>query len=523
MPGRQHARAAPVGDRLDSVHAVFPQQADHAVAAAGAAARDQDPAIALLQPVDVLAHGLEQRPAPLRPLGHEIPAVAGARVRAALRLDEGRALRDRAACEQPRPFLRIEKEGFWRNRMIGRVRDRGGSRVRARIVEVRNGLEAVVTRFRRAMVEQHRAVRHVVEERLQPVVEERQPMLDAGVAPRGGDRLVERVLPGHGPELPAVGRAEAGDRLRVEQHLADRREVHGIGGLGAPLRDGIEPAHGLDRVAEEVEPHRALGIGRENIHDAAAHGIVARVHHRAGAHEAVALQVAEQGLGIERRAGRERERRVGEHRAGRHPLERCIDGGEHHPGPCRAVAQQADEAGEPPARDVGAGRDPVVRQAVPGRDGDLDAAGIEEGEHRGETREPRVVAGDVERGCFVRLCQPEQQRRRKTLGNAADGGGLSRRAERAHAAVGDEDVHGRGSRRRECRFRASRLRRVMNGVSCSSGTGVRPLIQFVMSTSFALSSRSACATSSGGSAWPSLAMTSPTRRSVSFVPVRAER
>ena len=62
--GRRQCRGRPpVGHRLDPVHAVLAQQTDHAVPAAGATARDQDPQAALLQPVDVIAHVLEQRPA----------------------------------------------------------------------------------------------------------------------------------------------------------------------------------------------------------------------------------------------------------------------------------------------------------------------------------------------------------------------------------------------------------------------------------------------------------------------------
>ena len=399
------------------MHAVLAQQTDHAVPAAGATARDQDPQAALLQPVDVIAHVLEQRPAALRALGNEVPPVAGAGVCSVFRLHEGRAVHDRAVRKQPRPFVRVEKERRGRDRVIGHIRDRRGRRVRARVEEIRNRLEAVVARFHPAMVEQDRALRHVVEERLQSIVEQRQPVLDTGIAARGGDRLVERVVPGHGAERASVSGAEARDRLRRQQHLADRRKGEGARRLVAPLRQRVEPAHGLDDVAKEIEPHRALGVGGEDIHDAAAHGVIAGLHHRAGADEPVALQVAEQRLGIERGAGFERQGRVGQHRAWRHPLEGGVDGGEHDLGSRRAIAQQPDETGEPPARDIGARRDPVVRQAIPGRNGDLSAVRIEESQHRGKTREPGVVAGDVKHRRCLRLREPEQNRRGEAFGN----------------------------------------------------------------------------------------------------------
>ena len=364
--GRQRLGCAPVGDRLDPRHAVLAQETDDPVPAAGAAAGHQHPPAALLQPVDVRAHGLEQRAVALRALGDEVPPVAGAGIRAALRLDEGRALHRRALTRQPRPFVGIEEECLGRDRMVGRVGDRSGARVGARVEKIRDGLEAVVARFRRVMVEQDRPLRQIVEQRLQPIVEERQPVLDAGIAAPGRDRLVERVLPTHGSERAPVGGAEAGDRLWVEQHLADRDEVDGVRRLGAPLCQRVEPVQGLDHIAEIIEPHRALRIGREDVHDAAANGVVAGLHHRAGADEAVALQIVQQGLDIERSAGRERKGGVRQHRARRHPLHRRVDGGEHHAGSRRAIAQQADEAGQPPARDIGARRDPVVGQAVPG-------------------------------------------------------------------------------------------------------------------------------------------------------------
>ena len=263
--GRQRLSSPPVRDRLDPVHAVLAQQADDAVAAAGAAARDEDTPAQLLLSVDVRAHGLEQGAHPLLALGHEVPAVAGAGVGAALGFDEGRALCERAPLQQPCPFVRIEKEGAGRDRMIGRVGERRGSRICARVEKIRDRLEAVVAGFCRQMVEQNRALGHMVEQGLQPIVEERQPMLDSGVAPSSRDRLVERVLPGHGAELAAVRGAEARDRLRIEQHLADRHEGKGVRRLGTPLCERIEPVDGLDDVAEEVEPHRTLGVGRKDI------------------------------------------------------------------------------------------------------------------------------------------------------------------------------------------------------------------------------------------------------------------
>ena len=131
------------------------------------------------------ADRLEQRAVPLRALGNEIAPVAGAGVRPAFVFQEGRALHDRASGEQALPFYGIEEERLGRDGMVGGVGDRRGRRVGTRAVEIGDGLEAVVAHFRRPMVEQNRAFRDVVEERLQPLVEHRQPVLDAGIAPAG--------------------------------------------------------------------------------------------------------------------------------------------------------------------------------------------------------------------------------------------------------------------------------------------------------------------------------------------------
>ena len=63
-------------------------------------------------------------------------------------------------------------------------------------------LEALVDRLLGQMIEAHGHVRQIVEQRLQVLVEQRQPVLHAGIALAGADGLVERVVAGcAGPNI----------------------------------------------------------------------------------------------------------------------------------------------------------------------------------------------------------------------------------------------------------------------------------------------------------------------------------
>ena len=78
----------------------------------------------------------------------------------------------------------------------------------------------------------------------------------------------------------------------VSWNSVDRHEIERAQLVGGALGLGIEAADRLQRVAEEIEPHRLGHAGREQIDDAAAHRIVAGLAHRRGAREAVELEPA---------------------------------------------------------------------------------------------------------------------------------------------------------------------------------------------------------------------------------------
>ena len=103
------------------------------------------------------------------------------------------------------------------------------------------------------MVEADLGVGHVVEQRLQVLVEERQPVLHAGAAVAGADRLVERIVAGGAAEQLDVAAAEQALRRLAERDLADRHQRELLHGPQRALRLGVEGLDVLERVAEEVE------------------------------------------------------------------------------------------------------------------------------------------------------------------------------------------------------------------------------------------------------------------------------
>src|SRR5271167_5010500 len=112
------------------------------------------------------------------------------------------------------------------------------------------------------VIERDPGAGQVIEQRLQPLVIERQPMLHADVTAPGTDRFVKRVVGPGGAELLAVALTEAADRIVVEQYLADRPQHHLAFGAGRALAQRVERADALQGVAEKVEPQWLSRPGR---------------------------------------------------------------------------------------------------------------------------------------------------------------------------------------------------------------------------------------------------------------------
>ena len=107
----------------------------------------------------------------------------------------------------------------------------------------------------------------------------------------------------------------------VEDHLGDRRQLDARHLLDGALGGRIEAAGALQHVAEEVEPHRAAGAGREEVDQPAAQGELAGLGDGGRLLEAHAGEIAAQGVDIDAPAdlggeARGRERSRGTARAG---------------------------------------------------------------------------------------------------------------------------------------------------------------------------------------------------------------
>ncbi len=115
------------------------------------------------------------------------------------------------------------------------------------------------------MVGRNRGLRAIVEQRLQTLVEQRQPMLDADMTLAGRDCLVEDVVTGHTAEQFAITTAETFDAVGRQKNFAHRQQDDLVAVAGRELAHRIEGADRLQRVAEQIEAQRLGRARREEI------------------------------------------------------------------------------------------------------------------------------------------------------------------------------------------------------------------------------------------------------------------
>jgi hypothetical protein len=179
---------------------------------------------------------------------------------------------------------------------------------------------ALANGLTRQMVEDDRRIRQIVEDGLDRLEEEWQPMLHAGKAPALADRGVERVVARGGAEKFDVVAAEAAYRLGGQRDLAHRLEPQLAPLACRALRGRIEGADRFQRVAEEIEPQRLFRTGREKVENAAAHRILADIAHRWHALEAARLQPCYEIVHVDLVAGLRAQRLSGDEIERRHLL-----------------------------------------------------------------------------------------------------------------------------------------------------------------------------------------------------------
>ena len=271
----------------------------------------------------------------------------------------------------------------------------------AGLVVVRDLREPLAGRLFVERLQHNRRAGQIIEQRVHLVVEQRQPVLHAGMAAAFAHRFVQHVVALGGAERRDIAGAELADRLGGELEFGDRHEVEPAHVEHGALRLRIEAADRLQRVAEEIEPHRQVHARREQVEDAAAHRIVARLAHGRGADEAVELQPLHDARHAQHVAGRGGERLLANQILRRHALQHRIDGGEQHrrlvaPGDAREPRQR----GHALRHDAGVRRYAVIGLAVPGGKLQHLEVGREECDRPRQRRHARAVAADHQRaGC----------------------------------------------------------------------------------------------------------------------------
>ena len=167
----------------------------HALARALAPQRDDHALVRGLQRVDVPCQGVEHIGIRLGALGGEIVSLPGADIDCrlpAFRHGERRHLRQRHVVEPLLPFLLGQIEPIRRQRLVRRA----GfvERLAARFVIVGDLREALMRGFFGQRLEHDRRFRQIVEQRVELVVEQRQPMLHAGITAAFAHRFVELIV-----------------------------------------------------------------------------------------------------------------------------------------------------------------------------------------------------------------------------------------------------------------------------------------------------------------------------------------
>ena len=150
--------------------------------------------------------GVEHVDVLVLPLGREIAPRPSAAIddvgRARLRLEWGEP-RQRLRGEPLLPLVLAQIKPRGRQRLV--IGLAGSFRVgrAARGIVVGDERDALVRRLLAARVEHERRIADIVEDRVQLVVEERQPMFDADGAAAFADRVVEVVAGGGAPNSAA--------------------------------------------------------------------------------------------------------------------------------------------------------------------------------------------------------------------------------------------------------------------------------------------------------------------------------
>ncbi len=261
------------------------------------------------------------------------------------------------------PFVAAQIKRLGLERTIAAFRlPRGIAAGLAVIVDIRQPLLAC--RHGCVVDDQRIVIAQMVEQRNQPFLEQRQPMLHPSLPPAFADGLVERVLRGGCAKLLAVSAAEALDAFLVQQGLAGREEQEAVQSARGPLGRGIEQAQRFQLVSEEIEPEALFQARGENVDDRTAHGVFAMVYDRVGARVALIAEQAGQRFVTDLEARLQFAHAFADAERCEHALQHRIDRGDQQLGPC-LPALQAVQRRKALGTDRQGRACAVIRQAIP--------------------------------------------------------------------------------------------------------------------------------------------------------------
>ena len=285
---RRVQHIGPAAHRDDMLQPVIRQHGRQTLGRAFGPRREQHPLAGRLHRLGVARHGLEQIDAVLRPLGREAAAQPAACILA--RAAERRQPPHPAARQRAVPVALAQIQPFGRQGAIGRpaLAHRG---VPPGLIGVAGQVPALAPgRFDLIVEEQAGIVGQIVEQRLQPVVEQRQPVLHA-LPPRAlADGRIERIVARRAEQAEIAG-PEPRDAVGVQQGLGHGSQMHFAKLAGRALGRRVEGADRLQLGPEHVQPHRLLEARREDIDHPATHSELAFFRHRRGAHIAVGREI----------------------------------------------------------------------------------------------------------------------------------------------------------------------------------------------------------------------------------------
>ena len=178
----------------------------------------------------------------------------------------------------------------------------------------------------RGVADDEVAIAEMVEQGLQTVLEQRQPMLHARHPAPFRYRLVERILRRGRAEFLAIAGTEALDAVGVEQRLGRGHQDERLGLVGRTLIGGIEPAQAVDLVAEEIEPQRQLFARREDVDQRSANGIFAMLGDGVGALITERVELPDQRFAVDPLAFRDAPGQLADAEGGQQALRRGAGG-----------------------------------------------------------------------------------------------------------------------------------------------------------------------------------------------------